>query len=199
MLKELLKKREFAKGIRECLRKEGVLDVILLGSVTKGKELPVDIDLLVLHTLSMKEAMEMGYKLRKDISFLDKRIDVIVKSYDEIFAQEFLARESILSGGFSFRYNRFISECFGYKGFVLFKYLLKKMSKSRRMQFYYSLYGRGKGEGILKKNRCYKFSDNLIISPIDTSETIKAFLDSWHIEYLDFPILIPERIARYRL
>jgi len=37
------------------------------------------------------------------------------------------------------------------------------MSKSKRMIFYYSLYGRGKEKGLLEKTGSHKFSESIII------------------------------------
>ena len=73
------------------------------------------------------------------------------------------------------------------------------MSKSKKMIFYYSLYGRGKEEGLLKKTDSHKFSEGIIISKIENSEFIKEFLERGHIEYIEIPVLIPERILRYKL
>ena len=73
------------------------------------------------------------------------------------------------------------------------------MDKSKRMQFYYSLYGRTQKKGILKKYNCYKFSDTIILSPIGSSEMIKEFLQKWDIPFLEFPILIPLKIEQYIL
>jgi len=54
-------------------------------------------------------------------------------------------------------------------------------------------YGRN-NEGMLKKLKLYKFSERIIISPVEESERVKEYLDSWSIKYLEFPVLIPARI-----
>ena len=91
-----------------------------------------------------------------------------------------------------------VAECFGYNNFVLFKYSLKNMNKSKRMQFYYSLNGRGKEKGILKKNKCSKFADKIILSPIENSETMKNFLEKWEIKFIQFPVIIPQKTMKYK-
>lgn len=199
MLKELLKNREFLKIIENYLKKEGILDIILFGSSIKGKETPNDIDILVLYSKEDKAIYDLVYALRKELEKIYKNIDVVAEKYDDLFSSSFLAREAILSEGFSIKQKKYLAEGFGYTSFTLFKYELKGLSKSRRMQFYYSLYGRGKASGILKKNNCYKFSDSIIFSPIESSEIIKAFFDKWKIVYINFPILMPNKIVQYRL
>jgi len=47
---------------------------------------------------------------------------------------------------------------------------------------------------MLKKLKLYKFSERIIISPVEESERVKEYLDSWSIKYLEFPVLIPARI-----
>ncbi len=197
MLKELLKNREFCRIINNFLENEKVVDVILAGSALRGKEEPGDIDIFVIYQY-VKNTIELDYELRKNLEKVDKRVKISGKKYEDLFMPEFIAREAILQG-YSFKAKKMLSEGLGYKNFVLFKYSLGKMSKSRRMQFYYALYGRGNEEGLLKKNRCSKFSDSVILCLIENSEIMKDFLERWKIEYLSFPVMIPERIAKYKL
>ena len=49
--------------------------------------------------------------------------------------------------------------------------------------FYYSLYGRGNRAGIIYKYKLKKFSDTIIMSPINNSELVKEFLDYWELKY----------------
>jgi len=199
MLKELLKNKKFSKIIEEYLKKSEIIDIILFGSIIRGKENPKDIDLLVIYSQSTKDIIEMNHTLKKQLEDTIQNIEITGKKYNEIFNQEFLARESILSEGFSMRQRKFLSECFGYKNFVLFRYSLKNLNKSKRMTFYYSLYGRGKEKGILEKNKSYKFSSTIILASVENSEVIKSFLEKWKINYTEFPIIIPETIIKYSL
>lgn len=199
MLKELLKNKKFLKIIKEALKKPEILDIILFGSYVKGKEKPNDIDLLILYSPKTKDIIEINYKIRKELEKVSKNIEVIGKFYSELFSSEFLARESILSEGFSLSNQKFLSECFGYKNLILFKYYLKEMNKSERMRFYYSLYGRGNEKGLLEKNQSYKFSETVILAPLENSEVIKDFLEKWKIEYIEFPILIPDNISNNKI
>jgi len=197
MLKELLKNREFCRIISNFLENEKVIDVILAGSALKGKEEPEDIDIFVIYHNS-RNTLELDYKLRKKLEKIDKRVRISGKKYEDLFRPEFVAREAILQG-YSFKAKKMFSEGFGYKNFVLFKYSLGEMSKSKRMQFYYALHGRGREEGLLKKNKCYKFSDSVILCLIENSEIIKEFFEKWKIECLSFPVMIPERVAKYKI
>jgi len=199
MLKKLLKNKNFLKIIKGALKRPEILDIILFGSLVRGKEEPKDIDLLILYVPKTKDIIEINYKIRKELEKVNKNIEVISKEYNEIFNSEFLAKRAILSEGFSFSNEKFLFKGFGYESFVLFKYSLINMNKSKRMRFYYSLYGRGKEKGILKNNNSYKFSDSIILVPIENSEIIKDFLENWEIKHTKFSILIPDMIVEYGL
>src|SRR3989344_6619553 len=130
MLKELLKNKEFSRIIEKYLEKENILDIVLFGSSVKGKDEPNDIDILVLYSKEEKDIHDTAYLMRKELEKIYKNIDVIAEKYNDLFSSSFLARESILSEGFSMKQKKYISDCFGYSSFILFKYKLKGLNKS---------------------------------------------------------------------
>ncbi len=192
MLKSLLKNKEFSKIIKEFLKKLEILDIILFGSAVREKDEPQDLDILVLYSNQDSKNTETSYELRKRLEKLFKNIQVISKTYAQLFKPEFQARISLLSEGYSLRNGNFISRGLGYKNIILFKYSLGDLSKSKRMIFYYTLYGRNKEKGLLEKNNAVKFSDSIILAQTENSETIKEFFEKSKIEYRQTPILIPE-------
>lgn len=199
MWKKLLKNKEFLKITREFLKRKEILDVVVFGSVTKGKEKPNDIDLIVVHLLKLKDVLNVSYEFRKRLEkVFKKEVHIVNINYKDIFDANFLARESLLSEGFSMRNQRFLAECFGYENFVLFKYSLGKMNKSQRMRFYYSLNGRGGEKGILEKNKSYKFSDNVIFSNLENSELMRDFFKKWEVDYIEFPMIVPREIVNMK-
>ena len=193
MLSEQLKKLESAsKKFYEENKKE-VLDIILFGSVLKGKEKPRDVDILLL--FKEKNSLDLMQKLRKLLGLItDKPVEVTGKTYRELFSENFIAREALLSEGYSLINKASIAKGMGYQPEIMFNYNLKGKNKSERMRFYYSLYGRGV-PGILKKLNSIKYTDTIIICPVEHQEEMRSFLDSWKIEFKDTPILIPSRIV----
>lgn len=189
---KLLKNTKFLYEIKEFYKKNAnkIIDIILFGSSIKGKEEPKDIDLLIL--FKEKKDFDLSYELKKKLKKFN--LEITLKSYKELFENTFKAREAILSEGFSLIQNKFISSGFGFNNFILFKYELKNLNKSDRMRFYYSLYGRGKQFGILKKLNLIKFSETIVLCPIENEYNMVNYLDTWKIKYTKFPILIPERI-----
>lgn len=195
MLKELLKNTKFKSEIKLFYQKnkESVVDLILFGSVVKGKSKPNDIDLLVI--FKNKINLDLSYSLRKSLEKLKFRIEITSKTYQDLFNPNFKARESFLTEGYSLILNQFISSGLGFDNFILFQYNLKNLNKSKRMMFYYALHGRKKTDtGILKKFDSKKFSENLILTPVMQEEQMKDFLNSWRLDFKSFPVLMPKRI-----
>jgi predicted nucleotidyltransferase len=194
MLRELLKNTQLMSKINGIIKenRDEILDIVLFGSSVKGKEKPRDIDLLVIY--KSKINTELNYKIKKEFEILGIEVDLVSKSYEGLFNSSFLARESYLSEGYSLIQRKFIADGLGFKPMALFRYDLRHFNKSQRMRFYYSLYGRN-AEGMLKKLRLYKFSERIILAPVEESEKVKEYLNSWNIKYLDVPILIPSRIV----
>ncbi|MEK6893690.1 MAG: nucleotidyltransferase domain-containing protein [Nanoarchaeota archaeon] len=193
MLKELLKNKKFYSIIEEGLKKEDILDIILFGSVIRGKDEPKDIDLIILY--AFKNNINFSYELRKKLEKEGFKVDITSISYKELLSPNFLGREGILFEGFSFKLNKYLSAMFGFSGFMLFKYYLEGMNNSERMTFYYTLHGRGKEKGILESFDSYKFSDNFIIAPVNNVEKISDFLERRKIKFVKIPVLIPHRLA----
>ncbi|MBW2981324.1 nucleotidyltransferase domain-containing protein [Candidatus Woesearchaeota archaeon] len=193
MSKGLLKDIRFKSEVKSFFskNKEKVLDIILFGSSVKGKEKPNDIDILIL--FKDKKDIDISYELKKTIKGFE--VSITDKTYKELFEESFKAREAILAEGYSLVYNKFLAEGLGYMNFVLFRYELKGFSKSERMRFYYSLYGRGKDQkGVLEEFNCIKFSDAILLCPSTNTEKLKEYLENWKIRFIEFPILIPSRL-----
>ena len=194
MLKELSAK--FYEKIKKFLKHEDIIDIILFGSSVRGKEFFEDIDILVIYS---KKNDELEYKVRKELEKADKRVKTVSKIYTEIFSPEFSAREAILSEGFSLKNKKFIAEGLGYQPLRLFRYYLKGLNQSRRMQFYYSLHGRGSQKGLLEKAHAYKFSEGIILAEVENSEIIKEFFEKLKMQYEEFPVIIPKRIFKFKI
>ena len=193
MLKELLKNTKLMSKIHSIIKKyeDEILDIAVFGSYVRGKEKPRDLDVLIIYKTKVNP--ELNYKIKKEFKIFGFEIDLVSKTYSGLFDSSFIARESYLSEGYSLLNKKFIADGFGYKPMILFRYDIKSFNKSQRMRFYYSLYGRNT-EGMLKKLRLYKFSERIIISPVEESERVKDYLNSWKIQYIEIPILIPIRI-----
>jgi predicted nucleotidyltransferase len=198
MLKKLLKNKKFKSEINKLIKeKEEIVDIVLFGSVIRGKDKPNDIDILII--FNKKENLETSYILRKRLEKLGLKVNITTKSYDSLTSGDFKAKEDILSQGYSIAKNDFLSESFGYSNFILFKYSLTEFSNSKRIRFHYSLRGRYGNKGIIKELNAIKFSDSILLSTIQNSEEMKDFLELWGVNFVSMPILIPTRSRKLML
>ena len=198
-LKELLRNTRFSSKIKRFYQKneDKILDIVLFGSAVKGKERPGDIDILVVYKLK-KEDLETSQALGAVLKKEGFNVSITSKTYGALFDASFLAREAYLSEAYSFVTGKFVAEGLGYGSFVLFRYELKGMSKSDRMRFYYSIYGRQKEGGVLRQLGARKFSGTIISVPTQNSEQAREFFEHWKISCVEIPVLIPLRIITSR-
>ncbi|HLD89050.1 MAG TPA: nucleotidyltransferase domain-containing protein [Candidatus Nanoarchaeia archaeon] len=164
------------KEAEELYKKDKeIVDIILFGSAVRGKSRPSDIDVLVLFN-------------RKSTRVSIKNCTVINNAFKDFFSG--FPAESVLGEGYSLIFGKKISELYGMSSAYIFRYSLKNKSKSRRMQFYYALYGRGT-RGVIESTGSKKFSNETILTPIRNADQMKQFFDDNEIEYFFLPVLYP--------
>ena len=170
-----------------------ILDIIVFGSVIKGKEKPQDIDIMILYKNNIKYSISQEFQhiIIKKTSI---PVEIISKTYALLFSKDFIAKEGILNGGYSLINKVMIAQGLSYQQMFFFVYKLLTKTKSERMRFYYSLYGRN-GQGMLEKLNATKFTDTMILCPTTSYEQMKEYLATWKIEYKEVPCLLPQRLT----
>jgi len=188
-------KSELTKLSRVCKvfakKHDSVKDIILFGSIMRGKEKPSDIDIMIVFIDSVNKSIE--YELKQQ---LEKNVSLISKTEKSYILESFDAREGILFEGFSLINNKPICSDFGFIAFGNFLYDTSKLNNTTKTRFYYALNGRNGSQGVASTLKAIKISDNNILVPVSQIETAKEFFDYWGIEYKYIPTLIPERLAR---
>ena len=170
---------------------EEIEDIILFGSLVKGKSEPKDIDILII--FKEKVIKEIEYSFRQ---LLPDKASVISKTKKTLFDASFDAREGVLFEGYSLIDLDYVGSRYGFQSWGLFLYETKGISNNTKTRFYYALNGRGDQKGISKKFRCIKLSDRAILVPLEQIEPMKEFFNYWNIEYKPIPSLIPSRLSR---
>ena len=181
---------------RSFLKKHSaeVKDIIVFGSLMRGKAEPGDIDLLIVFREKINKDVE--YEFKKLLSPAIKNLSLISKTEEACQEPSFDAREGILFEGYSLVKQKYLAESFGFISLGLFFYRTKELNNLNKTKFYYALNGRGKSKGLVEKLNGLKFSDNLIAFPLEKIEPAKNFFDFWKIEYKYVPSLIPQRLGR---
>ena len=189
MLEKLLKDTKLLKTLNRVFDSdEGLLDILLFGSVVKGKSKPEDIDILLL--FSRKTNDKTISEIESAFKKLDYKAEITPTTYSDLLSPTFLPRDTIFDS-ISLISGKVFAEGFGYKPFIIFKYSLKEFTNSQRVKFFYTLKGRY-GKGLLKEMG-YRLGKDCFLIFSEKSEEFKRLLDSWKISYQEIETLIPER------
>lgn len=182
--------RKLKKNLLNLLKKEKLLvDVFLFGSTLKSKEKPNDIDLIaLLRDKDYEQAESILYKIKKIGETLEINLHTEPIIIDNLHSQKVYV--SILHEGFSIKNMKYISEMLNFKSFMLIKYNLKDKKASDKVRFSYALYGRKKGEGVLKSIGGKEAGRGSILVPVEKHEIIKEFLKQWNVKYSEQRITV---------
>lgn len=183
------------KQLKKCLESEKkqkeIFDIIIYGSITKGKRNPSDLDVIVIFLEgTLRERLEKIQTIKEKIekaitSSKIKSIKADIKQIllTDLFSSDFFARTGILLEGISVFREKPFSEVMGFKGFALFWYNLKELKHAKKVQFNYILAGRNKMKGIIAQLNGERLANGVIKIPINSSLEFEEVLKSNKINY----------------
>lgn len=178
-LKKSKKFQIYLKKLRKLLTKYKSLDdIIIFGSIVKGRIEPKDIDLALL----IKNELDIT-KIKQDIKSISSIADIEVVNSIYNLLWVVLIRE-----GFSVRKNKFLFEIYKLEPIVLYKYSLKKLNPVEKVQFTRGI------KRVLKDTRGKFLSRSVVLVPINKKIEFDEFLSTWNLFYETqsyelFPIL----------
>ncbi len=194
----ILKNIKLKNNLKRIVDKRPEIDDILVfGSIVKGKEHPNDIDIIIIFKKTVDKNVE--YEIRKELEKYHSDISIISKTKKTVLEPAFDARESLLFEGISILSGKNSAKEYGFSSLGMFKYKIKGWSNLEKTKFYHALNGRSGEEGMLRKLNCIKLSDNIILAELDKIELTKEFLDTWKIDYKYIPLLIPKRMNNKKI
>jgi hypothetical protein len=158
-----------SRFFRDLLKNPEVVDVIVFGSLVKGKKNPGDTDACVIWSEKSKPVE-----------------GAISKTYEEFFSPSFLAREDMLSDGWSLRLKKPISSAFGYASVHAFSYSLLGMNYNTRARFHNAMRQKINELKLLKLK-------SLVLVPVSSSDNFSEFLKYWKVNYRKSNCLFPEQ------
>jgi len=124
--------------------------------------------------------------------FSPEGLDVKGFLIDELFSENKLISFALLTEGYSLIRDKFLYEELNAKGYTLFKFSYSNLTSSEKVRFIYSLRGRDKRGGILKKLNALELAAGVVLVPVNATFEFKEFLLRWKIEYEYVPILMGE-------
>ena len=72
----------------------------------------------------------------------------------------------------------------------MFSYTLSNLNHNQKTQFVYSLSGRGKEEGMVKKVEALVVGKGAFMVPIENTSMFEEFLEKWNLKYSKKNILV---------
>lgn len=170
-------------------KNKDLIDIVLYGSIVKGRESLTDIDLmLIFFKRSLKERSDIAYEFKSSLEI--ENIDVKTMNLEDFFNTEFLARQGLLTEGISLVDNKNLSERFGFNSFALFSYSLKNLSHNEKVKFNYALNGRTT-IGVLKRLEGKGIGLAVLLIPIKNKSIFEDFLKKWNVKYEAKEVLMP--------
>jgi len=168
--------RKIKSKLRSLLKDEEVLDVILFGSVVKGKSVPRDIDIALI---------------------TDKNGPIRIQGFhvSVISAKEFLTKfptltSTLLQEGYSLKNNKFLAELFRFQNKSLYSYSLTEKNSSQKVRIVNMLRGKNSEEGLVKKYKGNWVANQVFILPIESTYIIDGFLIENKIKFKKHNLLI---------
>ena len=165
-------------------RRENIFDIIVFGSLVKGKLTPRDIDVSVIFLQgTLKERLDTIQEIKNRLKTkIDLNIDIKQTLLKELFSPEFLARTGILLEGFSIFNNKKFCQTLGFESFTLFWYNLKALTHTQKVKFNYILSGRNQS-GVIDLMKGKRLASGVIKIPIEYSLEFEKILKDNKISY----------------
>lgn len=184
---------KLTNSLKNFKKNSKIEDIILFGSLIKGKENPKDIDILVVFKEEIDKDLE--YEIKNNLKNVSLKISIVSKTKKGIYEDSFFAKDAIFFEGFSLFENEYLAKKQGYTPWGLFKYETKNLDNTKKTTFYYALNGRNKQKGLIEQYGLIKLSNNTLLAPLDKIFLTEGFFEKWS-NYRLFPILIPTRLSK---
>lgn len=162
--------------LKKLLKNKEILDIVIFGSLTKGKPNPKDIDIALITS--------------------QKRIEEIPNFHISIITpEEFITSpptliNTLLREGYSLKYNKAFSEKYNYKNRCLFKYELTTLNPSQKVKIVNYLRGKSGKEGLIEKTKSEWLANQVFISPINSVYMLEDFFVNNKIKFKKYYVLM---------
>jgi len=164
---------------KSFLKNKEIEDILVFGSFVKGKEEARDIDLCFVFSSYNDELIKKAYE-----KFEKNNINThITKTKFSNLLEDPGLWNTLIHEGFSIKNGKNLSVILNLNPYFLFEYNLKSLDKIKKQIFSHALYGTGGRENFLKGINGLKLGRNVIIIPLEKSEKMRAFLETWNIVY----------------
>jgi len=162
--------------LRKYLKDKEILDIILFGSVVKGKAYPEDIDVAIITKKSMKRDIP-GFH----ISLLRP---------EDFFINPPSIIHTLLREGYSLKNETSFSQIYKFSNKVLFKYELISLTPSLKVKIVNILRGRKEEKGMVEMNNGEWLSNQVFFVPVENENIFERFFINFKIKFKKFYVLM---------
>ena len=166
---------ESINPLKNWLKKKEIDDIIVFGSLIKGKKKSKDIDIAVVFSDFSEEIWSKINKKSANFHFVKTKFSHMLK--------EPLLWQTLIHEGYSINHEDMVSNIIGINPYFLFEYQLGNLDKTKKQIFSHALYGTGGRASFLKSVDGQKMGSKKVIVPFDKSEEIRDFFETWNIIY----------------
>jgi len=173
--------------LRKCLKDEikgNIFDILIFGSLSKGKFSPRDIDIAVIFLQgTLRERLNLIQEIKNKLKpKFNLNIDLKQVLLRDLFSPEFLARTGIMLEGYSTFHSKKFCQTLGFNSYTLFWYNLKILTHTQKVKFDYILAGRNQ-KGIIELLNGKRLVSGVVKIPIEHSFEFEEVLKNNKIAY----------------
>jgi len=169
--------------LKFLMKNKEIIDIILFGSVIKGKINPNDIDIAIIIDKSLSK------ELQEKIDKLDK-FHISILTLREFFIKPPTIINTLLREGYSIKNNKYLAETFDFKTRVLFSYKLTSLSLSKKVKIVNILRGLKNDNGFVKKSGGEWLANQVFIVPVSASELFEEFFNNFEVNFKKYYLLM---------
>jgi len=163
---------------------ENIFDIIVFGSLVKGRPTPRDIDILVIFLQgTLKGRLDAIQEIKNKLKpKFDINLDIKQALLKDLFSPEFMARTGILLEGHSILQNQKFCQTLGFNSYTIFWYDLEGLNHTQKVKFNYILAGRNQN-GIIELLNGQRLAKGAIKIPIEHSIEFESILKNNYVNY----------------
>ncbi len=169
--------------LKFLIENKEVLDVLIFGSIIKGKPIPSDIDIAVIIKKELPEKIKE--KLKKLNNF---HISII--TLEEFFVNKPSIVNTLLREGYSIKNKKYFAENFRFLNKVLFVYFLTNLNASKKVKVVNILKGKDKEIGLVKKYKGEWLAKQVFVVPVGSENLFEEFFNNFKIKFKKYYVLM---------
>lgn len=158
------------------LKDKNVLDIIVFGSLMKGKTSPNDIDIAII--------------TKEDINVNIPNFHISLLKPEDFFINPPSIVHTLLREGYSLKNERPFCQIYKFSNKVLFKYELTNLKLSMKVKIVNILRGKNKEKGLVEESKGEWLANQVFFVPVGNEHILEKFFLNFKIKFNKYYVLI---------